>query len=238
MTTVANYLGKFFLNQAQFATLCEVDEADIDRLITALCIPAPSYIVSANSTIHSFVFGELPSPHAIPGRYFHPANKIWLERAQKLETEVGMVATPELLKTRFKHNFILALKELDTKVWRLPDCFDAEGQELASGLERRAQSAWEHFLHGTFGLCVANPISEAHIARKEILQEKLNSLSDQGNKLSFTTDEAHAMLQLIEDYAEASMPFSPAEFELSSRKKLVQDLRLRIQNSQGTDLMN
>lgn len=33
MTTVANYLGKFFLNQAQFAALCEVDEAWIDRLI-------------------------------------------------------------------------------------------------------------------------------------------------------------------------------------------------------------
>ena len=237
MTTVANYLEKFFLNQTQFATLCEVDEACIDRLITALCIPAPSYIVSANSTIYSFVFGELPSPYAIPGRYFHPAHKIWLARAQKLEREVGIVAAPELLKTCFKKNFVTALKELDASLWRLPDCFDAQGKDIASGLELRAQSAWEQFLHGTFGLCVANPISEAHIAQKEILQEKLNSLSEQGNKLNFTTEEGNDLLQLIDEYAEASMPFSPAEFELSSRKKLVQDLRLRIQNSQGTGLM-
>ena len=236
MTTIATYLDEFFLNQSQFATLCDVDEERIDQLIMAQCIPAPSYIVSANSTISSFVFGELPSPHAIPGRYFHPANKIWLERAQKLESEVGLIAAAELLKTRFKHNFVAALKELNTCLWRLPDCFDAQGREISSGLELRAQSAWEHFLHGTFGLCVAKPISEAHIARKEILQEKLNSLSDQGNKFSFTTDEAHALSQLIDEYAEASMPFSPAEFELSSRKRLVQDLRLRIQNSHGAAL--
>ena len=42
MTTIATYLDKFFLNQSQFATLCDVDEERIDQLITAQCIPAPS----------------------------------------------------------------------------------------------------------------------------------------------------------------------------------------------------
>ena len=231
MTTVANYLEKFFLNQSQFAAFCRVDEAWIDRLIEAHCIPAPSYVVTEDSTILSFVFGELPSQQAIPGRYFHLANKIWLERAQNIVNEIGIDEASQALKTRFKYEFSLALKELDTGLWLLPDCVDAKGHEISAGFELRAQSAWEHFLHGTFGLCVANPISEAEIARKEILQEKLNCLSEQGNKLKFTTEEASALLQLIDEYAEASMPFSPAEFELSSRKGLVQDLRLRIQNS-------
>ena len=134
-----------------------------------------------------------------------------------------------LLDSNNKYHRYLAI--VVDVLWGCNRTFDAQGREILSDLELRAQSAWEHFLHGTFGLCVANPISEAHIARKEILQEKLNSLSDQGNKFSFTTDEAHALSQLIDEYAEASMPFSPAEFELSSRKRLVQDLRLRIQNS-------
>lgn len=237
MEPVANYLNKFFLNQFQFAALCDVDEECIDQLITAQCIPAPSYIVNANSTISSFVFGEFPSQQAIPGRYFHPANKIWLVSAQKQVQEVGIIAASSFLKMRFKQNFIRALKELDTSLWRLPDCIDALGQENSSGFELRAQSAWEHFLHGTYGLCVANPTSEAEIARKEILQEKLNILSEQGNKVSFTMDEANTILQLIDDYAEASMPFSPAEFALSSRKRLVQDLRLRMQNLQSAGLI-
>jgi hypothetical protein len=38
------------------------------------------------------------------------------------------------------------------------------------------------------------------------------------------------LLQLIDDYAISSMPFSPAEYERSSRKRLVDDLRSAVAN--------
>jgi hypothetical protein len=98
----------------------------------------------------------------------------------------------------------------------------------AEGLRARVESTWEHFLLGTFGLCVADPSSEAAIARKEVLQEKLTMLSDNGAKNEFSEAEARALLELIDAYAQAAMPFSPIEYAVSSRKRLVEDLSARI----------
>lgn len=86
---------------------------------------------------------------------------------------------------------------------------------------------WEHFLQGTFGLCVANPLSEEAIAWKEVLQEKLTTLSDNGARAVFSAPKAQAMLELIDAYAQSAMPFSPVEYSVSSRKRLVEDLRAR-----------
>jgi hypothetical protein len=81
---------------------------------------------------------------------------------------------------------------------------------------------------GTFALCVANPISEAHIAYKEVLQEKLAQQSESGAKMVFSPQEVFAMSELIDRYAAAAMPFSPIEYALSSRKRLVEELRANI----------
>ena len=75
---------------------------------------------------------------------------------------------------------------------------------------------------------MANPISEAHIAYKEVLQEKLTQLSDNGKKTSYPVWELAALLELINAYAAAAMPFSPVEYPLSSRKRLVEDLQARL----------
>ena len=95
---------------------------------------------------------------------------------------------------------------------------------IHAGLRVRTDAAWEYFLNGTFGLCVACPISEAHIAYKEVLQEKLTQSSDNGRKTAFSPPQAQATRELIDAYAAASMPFSPIEYASSSRKRLVEDL--------------
>ena len=61
-----------------------------------------------------------------------------------------------------------------------------------------------------------------------MLQEKLAVLSDNGKKLLFSAAEARDLLQLIDAYAQSAMPFSPVEYPISSRKRLVEDLRARI----------
>jgi hypothetical protein len=125
-----------------------------------------------------------------------------------------------------------ALASLNADTWRLSDSFAANGAVIADGLDARIDSLWTHFLHGTFGLCVANPSSEFEIARKEVLQEKLIALTDNGAKLRFTPDDVRQLAPLIADYAAATMPFSPFDYPLSSRKRLVDDLVSRIKAAQ------
>jgi hypothetical protein len=107
----------------------------------------------------------------------------------------------------------------------MSDAFDDDGNALETGLRARLDSAWEHFLHGTFGLCVADPGSVASIARKEVLQERLSAISNNGSRRSFDANEIPSLRALIDAYAAASMPFSPIEYPHSSRKRLVDDLR-------------
>ena len=73
-------------------------------------------------------------------------------------------------------------------------------------------------------MCVSDPSSGAGIARKEMLQEYLAMITDNGRISSPEGISKDSLIRLIEQYADAAMPFSPAEFERSSRKRLVDDL--------------
>ena len=77
-------------------------------------------------------------------------------------------------------------------------------------------------------MCVAHPDCEAAIARKEVLQEKLVALTDNGSTSSYPNDKAQQILDLIDAFAQSAMPFSPVDYALSSRKRLVDDLRQRV----------
>ncbi|MCX7217510.1 MAG: DUF6058 family natural product biosynthesis protein [Burkholderiales bacterium] len=168
---------------------------------------------------------------AVLGEYFHPDLIGWVGRARGRLAHLGLAAAALSLKAEFVGNFNAALAELNRGTWRLPDSFDDAGCPLASGLEARSELIWQHFLLGTVGLCVRHPCSEAAIAHKEVLQEKLSALSENGAKSIFTDVEAQELLALIAAYADAAMPFSPIEFPISSRKRLVDDLRLKIERA-------
>lgn len=227
------YLHQHYLDAARFAAHCGIDLAELDALIAAQWIPAPSYVVDGSATVHTAVFGALPAPGARDGRYFHPAMAAWVARARHLRASFGDAAVPERMRSTFAHNLRTALARCDRTLWRLPDSFDADGTERSAGLERRLQAMWTHFLQGTYGLCVAAPSDEAAIAHKDILQEKLAALSGDGSRERFGADERERLLELIDAYAQASMPFSPVEFPHSSRRRLVDDLRARLLAATG-----
>lgn len=92
-------------------------------------------------------------------------------------------------------------------------------------IEGLVQTYLPSFWNGTFGLCVADPSTGEGIVRKETLQAKLTALTENGRNASPEGILRDALLQLIDDFAVAAMPFSPAEYEWSSRKRLVDDLR-------------
>jgi uncharacterized protein YgfB (UPF0149 family) len=218
------YLARHYQDAEQFAFSCGISTTKLCELIDQQLIPEPSYIVTEHSTLKSYVFGEMDASGSKPGQYFHPANRTWVALAL---TSNGLKSSNEL-KTRFLNNMRYELEQLNKTVFRLPDSFTDDGTPIPDGLASRTEPLWEHFLKGTFGLCIANPVTESEIARKEILQEKLSTVSENGTKSDFTESETDAVLSLIEEYTKASMPFSPIEYHRSSRKRLVEDLKNRL----------
>ncbi|MBX7061561.1 MAG: hypothetical protein K1X52_07865 [Pyrinomonadaceae bacterium] len=92
-------------------------------------------------------------------------------------------------------------------------------------VQRKIAEFIPSFLDGTFGLCVADPSTGKGIARKEIFQEKLTRVTKNGSIANPDEMSRDELLELIDAYAKAAMPFSPAERPLSSRRRLVDELR-------------
>lgn len=224
------YLDRYFVDAERFAEMCRLSHAELADLIRHRLIPKPSYVVS-DSHLASFVFGRVKAEGAKEGEYFPPAHRVWVAIARAAVDDVGMRAAHRELEQRFAANLVRALRDLNGSTWRLRDSFADDGSMIEQGVRARTDSMWTHFLEGTFGLCVADPSSEASIARKEILQEKLTALSENGVKQRFSHEEASMLRELIEAYSNAAMPFSPIEFPVSSRKRLVDDLLARIERS-------
>jgi hypothetical protein len=227
MTELDAYLDRYFLTDVKFAELCELPVGKLRELVDLRLVPAPSYVV-ADSVVKSYVFGEMTAKHARDGRYYRAAGKVWVERALAELGGAPNGKTYERLRNAFASNMAAALADLNASTWRLADSFRESGAINETGLATRLDSMWTHHLCGTFGLCVADPESETSIARKEVVQEKITVLSENGTKSSFTIAEARSLLPLIEEYAAISMPFSPVEYARSSRKLLVDNLLVAI----------
>jgi hypothetical protein len=220
--TVQDYLDRHYSTAEQIADSCGISVAELESMIAQKLIPQPSYKVVGDILISS-AFGELDAPKLKAGSYFHPASKHWIERAQSISE--GQAA--DKLKKLFFDNMALELSHLNNSTFRLIDAFDENGSPLASGLEDRIASYWQSFLQGIFGLCVANPVSEREISHKEILQEKLTTLTENGERCRDLAIRKDELFVLISQYEASSMPFSPVEYPISSRKRLVDDLRLK-----------
>ena len=226
MTPLDRYLGEHFVDLDRLAMVSALSSQQLRGLLDDRLIPAASYVVGADS-VTSYVFGSLPAATAAAGEYFHPATPAWISRAVAVIAQVGYSRAHAELQARFTANMEHALAGFNASLWPLRDAFANDGAVL-DGLQARISSMWDHFLRGTFGLCVANPINELEIARKEVLQEKITALSAGGTKQDFSATETLALLEVIDAYAMAAMPFSPIEYPLSSRKRLVDDLRARL----------
>ena len=199
------YLQKHFVDKPTFASLLGVTVERLDELIAAKAIPEPTYTCDGSS-VRSAAFGAIPIEESLSGEYFRPECTRWAKIANqaapgKERDAVLSELTNELktgLRTYFKDPTIV---------------------------EGKIQNFLPYFLNGTFGLCAADPSTGTGIARKEILQERLTELTENGSNPSPPGVSKSELLRLIDDYAVSAMPFSPAEYARSSRKRLVDDLR-------------
>lgn len=199
------YLQKHFVDKPAFASLVGITVERLDELMAHKAIPEPTYTCDGSS-VRSAAFGTIETEESLSGEYFRPECARWAKIADqaapgKEREAVLSELTAELeagLRTYFK---------------------DPEA------IEGKVKNFIQYFLNGTFGLCAADPSTGTGIARKEILQERLTELTENGSNPSPAGIPKSELLQLIDDYAISAMPFSPAEYARSSRKRLVDDLR-------------
>lgn len=224
MSQLQNYFDRYFLSATEVALALDISEAGCDELVAQALFPAPSYVVT-EQRLHSVVFGEFDAIGLADAQYFHRDMLAWMRHALGLLTQLDLTAARDLLEHTFEHEFKIALQHLHLTCWALPDAFDENGQAIEAGLAARCEKNWGYFQTGIFGLCVAHPASAAAIAEKEILQEKLIAISQNGTRSDYQTKEINALLEVIAQYENAAMPFTPLEYPRSSRYRLVEQLR-------------
>lgn len=205
---LSSYLGRHFVDKAAFAVRAGISVERLEALLLLEAIPCATYVCDGVS-ISSSVFGKTPINEPLHGEYFRPENTRWVVIAHAApagyERQTVLSKLTEELKASLVH---YGLSEAD--------------------IESRITDYLPYFYDGTFGLCVADPSTGAGIVKKEMLQEKLIEMTDNGKDVSSHNGSEDELLELIGLYADSAMPFSPAEYERSSRKRLVDDLRSRL----------
>jgi Family of unknown function (DUF6058) len=221
------YLHRYFCTAATLAADVGISTDRLNKLIASGLVPRPAYSVE-NGEIVSYAFGTMAAADAPQGAWFSPANAGWVRRALGVVAEHGNNAA-DRLKTRFQNAYREALRRSHASEGPLPGFALADGRFDDDAYDRSFDTVWEHFLAGTFSLCVANAIDEARIAEKETLQLRLSAATENGEKSGYDAAESAHVRSLIERYLAASMPFSPIEYARSSRRRLVEDVLPKLQ---------
>ena len=199
------YLQKHFVDKPTFASLLGITVERLEELIATKAIPEPTYICDGSS-VRSAAFGVIQIEESLSGEYFRPECTRWARIANQAAPGKERDAVLSELTSELKTGLRTYVKD-------------------PAIVEGKIQDFLPYFFNGTFGLCAADPSTGTGIARKEILQERLTELTENGSNPSPSGIPKSELLQLIDDYALSAMPFSPAEYARSSRKRLVDDLR-------------
>lgn len=203
--SLKNYLQRHFVDKSTFASLAKISPERLNQIIAAEAIPSATYTCDGYS-VRSAAFGVTEVDEHVTGEFFRPECVRWA----KLAAQASPCSERATVLAEVTNELRMALHDyLDN----------------STVIDEKIQDFLPHFWNGTFGLCVADPSSGAGIARKEMLQEKLTMLTANGSNSSPASVSQKELLQLIDDYAVSAMPFSPAEYERCSRKRLVDDLR-------------
>lgn len=206
--SMRSYLDERFVGREAFCSHAGISPRRLDAILRAGAAPGPSYIGTGHS-LWSAAFGLLPCDEPILGEYFRPECARWASLA---------AAAPEGME-RTSSISVLAGELRDTLSMHIQD---------PAAVEDTVRGCLKAFADGTLGVCVADPSTGHGIAKKVLLQGKLSSLASDGELHLPSGLAEQDVLRLVDEYSAASMPFSPLEYPLSSRKRLVDDLRAAV----------
>lgn len=211
-----NYLDKHFISRSQLKQILGVRNDELIELISKGMIPAWSYKIE-NGYSYTHVFGQSPVSKCRNGEYFSPFVIDWYNDNLTLFPDHQTTNNlEEKLRSKFIESYIAEAYTNESFKNYLKEVIDN-----FQTIQEYANNSWQHHLEGTYGVCVNKPSCVARIIKKQVAVVALSKITNNGVKRSYTEKELTELHKCIEEYNKVAMPFSPVDYEKSSRRRLV-----------------
>lgn len=192
------YLQTHFLTRAQLVDAAGCTDAELSAWQEAGVMPRASYRLALAVGCDSFF-----------GHHDEDANVEFYARGYP--AWIGLVQSGADAFGHFARRYRARLRELP---------LHSGAPKLNAGLEAHLRDEWGHFLAGTYGLCTRTGLPE-QIAEKELAVAVINELT------ATAEPDLHVLQRAVDLLDAASSPFAPHERARSSRRRLVDQVRLR-----------
>jgi hypothetical protein len=226
MSEILDYLNSNFLSSEQLSGRTGVSVDGIGRWVGSSCLPAPSYRLDGDGSVHSF-FGIEPgvSPGGYQRFYFNPSHVHKLQSLELSTLEPAQIA--KSLKRSFAQEYVATLVEHEMVRFGMNFYFDDAG-EAGPVLDELLESEWGYYLDGTYGLCTRNA-DVKEIAIKEAMIKKIDFITVDRTKEDLTDHQREHLKNSVSKLDRVSSQFSPHEFLRSSRFKYIDQVRDKYQ---------
>ncbi|MBN3494601.1 DUF6058 family natural product biosynthesis protein [Vibrio neptunius] len=224
-----DYLNTHYLRRSELAERLSVRAEMLTQLIASGMLPSWSYKVEKGS-VYTQVFGQHSAHGCVSDEYFSPCVIDWYHRHRRQFPDYENIPN---LSDQLRGQFLLTFAETASANVGFRTVFAeavfAEAMNDSDTMQTMAASTWQHHLQGTFGVCVRQPSSVVKLVEKQVAVAALTRITNNGQKNTYTEQERCDWLQWVSIYDQVAMPFSPVDYPLSSRKRLVDDV-LRVLN--------
>ena len=207
------YIDSHFIARTDLLARTGIDDGQLQALVDQRLIPRASYFPDENGWIRSNLGGV---PIAIDDAYFHPSLISHIHEVRSLlaagadceqlaEERRTAFCASYACRVRSMHALGLLEQEIREKHFADPDALAAV-----------ANTEYEHWLAGTYGLCTRENTPEA-VAIKECTVRNIDHLA-QGEELR--GDARERLVRYIRLYDSVAAFFAPFERKGSSRYRL------------------
>lgn len=215
---IQDYLDQYFLSKRMLASELDIEIEEVAELTEIGFIPSCSYKVE-NKIIYSYVFGRSRANDCRDDEYFSPSVISWFKsnsQAYSLNAKDN-----HAMAERIRSDFIAKYIEIATHNSHFFNIFRNLNK---NDLLEMAERTWSHHTKGTYGICVRTPSSIEQIISKQVIVEELIQLTQDGQRRNFSKEEWNTFKISAKKFDQIAMPFSPADYEKSSRKRLVDNV--------------
>ena len=215
-----DYFDRHYITRIELLARLEIATQELDDALTVGMLPACSYRVQSG-TASTVIFGGHPAPDCREGEYFAPSVTAWYRKSRRLLGDTNAQDQP--VSERLRQDFVAGYIESASTNALFRASYAALLAE-PQALERMANDTWGHHCRGTYGVCVIAPDSFERIQFKQAAVKRLAEFTNDGVRSTYSAEEKAELLRLIKSYNDVTMPFSPADYPKSSRKRLVDDV--------------
>jgi hypothetical protein len=219
-----NYLAKNFSTLEELSGLSGISKTQIQSMVDNKLIPSYSYSISGELINQNFINGT-QTVKCSAEYYYHKSNLVWIKQADILLKTYSIKEAKKIIFTNFRNGFLGLLVQNQSSLFNFNNLFDSNDAVIIDEFDLYFAKLYEHWLDGTFGVCVKSPDTIENIFYKEYYQAFIKSLLNNDLDLSGHKD---ALKNAIANYAKYVSDFSPIDYPGSSKKAYIDDLIVKL----------